>query len=188
MAKEAKKFDQDLNDALERVLQGEELENCLQDYPEEAEALRPLLGIALQLRHYSDSIKPSPEFRAQIQAKLEEAFWARQRPWRTRINKRLQPTIRWAAVATGIVMIAVSMFIGGFALSSLASADTMPGEALYPVKLATEEVRVALAFSNVKKVEFLTQSAETRTKEIAYAVEQGDTAQIEAGLERLEVT
>jgi len=186
MRKRAKKFDRIFNDALERIFQGEDLENCLQDYPEEAEELRPLLKLALQLKHYNDSIKPSPEFKSRAQANLQEAFWARQRSWKTRVSKRLKPVIRWAAVTTGVVILLVSAFIGGFALSSLASADTMPGETLYPVKLATEEVRIALAFSNVEKVELLTQSAETRVEEIAYAAEKGDSTQIEAGVERLE--
>ena len=186
MRNRTKKFDCIFNDALERMLQGEKLENCLRDYPEEAEELRPLLELALQLKHYNDSINPSSEFRARAQASLKEVFWARQRSWKTRISKRLKPAIRWAAVATGVVMIAVSAFIGGFALSSLASADTMPGKTLYSVKLGTEEVRVVLAFSNVEKVELLTQSAETRAEEVAYAIEKGETVQIEAGVERLE--
>jgi hypothetical protein len=186
MRKRTKKFDRIFNDALERVLQGEDLENCLQDYSDEAEELRPLLKLALQLKHYNDGIKPSPEFKSRTQANLEEAFWARQRSWKTRVSKRLKPVIRWAAVTTGVVILLVSAFIGGFALSSLASADTMPGETLYPVKLATEEVRIALVFSDVEKVELLTQSAETRAEEIAYAAEKGDSAQIEAGVERLE--
>ena len=186
MRKRAKKIDPIFSDALERVLRGEDLENCLQDYSEEAEELRPLLKFALQLKHYNDSIKPSPEFKSRTQANLEEAFWARQHSWRTRVSKRLKPVIRWAAVTTGVVILLVSAFIGGFALSSLASANTMPGETLYPVKLTTEEVRVVLAFSNVEKVELLTQSAETRAGEIACAAEKGDSAQIEAGVERLE--
>jgi hypothetical protein len=180
------KFDRIFNDVLEQVLQGEDLEKCLQDYPKEAEELRPLLKLALELKHYGESVELSPEFKSRTRANLEEAFLARQRSWRTKASKRLKPVMRWAAAITGVAVLVVSAFVGGFALSSLASADTMPGETLYPIKLATEEVKIALAFSDVEKVELLTQSAETRAEEIAYATEKGDSAQVEAGAERLD--
>lgn len=186
MRKRTKKLDRTFNDALERILQGEDLEKCLQDYPEEAEQLRPLLKLALDLKQYSESAEVSPEFKSRTEAKLKEALEARQHSWTTKVSKRLKPVIRWAGATAGIVILLVSAFIGGFALSSLASANTMPGQTLYPVKLATEEVRIALAFSDVKKVQLLASSAEARAEEIAYAAQKGDSVQIEAGVERLE--
>lgn len=175
-----------LNDCLERLLQGEDLESCLQDYPKEAEELRLLLEMASGIRRYAETIKLRPEFIAQTQANLGKAYESKYRSWKARIAGILKPAGHWAAVvATAIVVLAFA-FAGGLALSTLASEDTMPGQALYPVKLANEEVRVAFAFSDAKKVDLLTQFAETRAEEIAYVAEKRDTVQVEAALERLE--
>ncbi len=175
-----------LNDCLERLLQGEDLESCLQDYPKEAEELRLLLEMASGIRRYAKTIKLRPEFIAQTQANLGKAYGSKYCSWKARIAGMLKPVGHWTAVATAAIAILVFTFAGGLALSALASEDTMPGQALYPVKLATEGVRVAFAFSDAKKVDLLTQFAETRAEEIAYVVEKGGTDQVEAGLERLE--
>jgi plasmid maintenance system killer protein len=62
----------------------------------------------------------------------------------------------------------------------------MPGENLYSVKLATEQIRLIFAFSDDSKIGYLTQFAETRIAEIVYATERGDVDMVEAALERLE--
>lgn len=181
-----KKFDQALNDILERVLKGERLEDCLLDYPREAEEIRPLVKLAFQVKDYAGSAELSPEFKTKVRAEIEEAFWARQRSRRLRVGRRLKPVLHWAGVTLGIVVIIISSFVAGFALSSLASGDTMPGDTFYPAKLATEKIRVALTFSDTEKVELLSQLAETRAEEIAYALEEGKAAEAEVCLKTLE--
>ena len=181
-----KKFDQTLNDVLERVLKGERLKDCLHDYPREAEEIRPLVELAVQVKDYARGAEPSQEFKTKARAEIEEAFWARQRSRRLRVGRRLKSVLHWAGVTIGIAILIASAFTGGFALSSLASGDTMPGDTFYPAKLATEKIRVALTFSDAEKVELLSQLAETRAEEIAYALEEGKVAEAEVCLKMLE--
>jgi len=175
-----------LNDCLERLIQGEDLESCLKDYPEEAKVLRPLLETALRIRRYSETAKLSPQFITQTQAKLGMAYQQKYYADKTRIVRILKPLSR-LSVATAVAIAAlVVTFTGGFALSVQASENIMPGEILYPVKLATEQVRLTFAFSDERKTSYLSQFAETRAEEIAYSVEKNDNAQVEAALQRLE--
>jgi hypothetical protein len=168
------------------VLEGERLEDCLHDYPKEAEEIKPLVELALGVKNYARGAELSQEFKIKARAEIEEAFRAKQRSRRLMVGRRLKPVLHWAGVTIGIAVLIASAFTGGFALSSLASANTMPGDTLYPVKLATEEIRVAFTFSNVGKAELLTQLAETRAEEIAYSLEEGNSPQAEACMERLE--
>ena len=176
----------DLNGCLERLSRGEELESCLKDYPKEAEELRLSLKTAVGITRYAETIKLRPEFIAQTQANLGKGYESKYLSWKAKIAGILKPVGRFAAVTAIAIVILGLVFTGGVALSVLASEDAMPEQALHPVKLATEQIRTTFAFSNERKVSYLTQFAETRAGEIAYAYEKGDIDQVEAGLQRLE--
>ncbi|MDY6912662.1 MAG: hypothetical protein SVM79_09920, partial [Chloroflexota bacterium] len=61
----AKNFDDILNECLDRVLiEGEDIEQCLADYPELAEELKPMLQTALKTKSKFASIQPRPEFKS----------------------------------------------------------------------------------------------------------------------------
>lgn len=175
-----------LNDCLERLLQGEELESCLKDYPKEADELCLLLKTAGGIKRYAVTVTPRLEFIARTEANLGKAYDSKYFSWKARIAGILKPVARFAAVTAIVIVVLVLVFMGGFALSVLASGDTMPGQTLYPIKLATEQIRTNFALSNDKKVTYLAQFAETRAVEIAYVYGQGNADQVEAGLERLE--
>jgi hypothetical protein len=59
--------------------------------------------------------------------------------------------------------------------TAIASSNAMPDEPLYPVKLATEEVRLTFAFTDAQKIQVHTQLAETRAMEIETMAEEGKT-------------
>lgn len=63
-----------LNDCLTRLFRGEELENCLKDYPKEADELRPLLKLAMRIRIDAGTAELRPGFFVQTQAKLEATY------------------------------------------------------------------------------------------------------------------
>ena len=173
--------------ALERLNQGEPLESCLKDYPEEAEELRLMLKAAGVIKQYSGKIKLRPEFVTQTQTILEEAFERKQHSWFVRIAEVFRPTRRFAFVTSFILAVLAVLFSGGFTVSVLASENTMPGEALYPVKLTTEKIKTAFAFSSERKVRYLARFAEIRAEEIVYAAGNGNIEHMEASLERLEI-
>jgi hypothetical protein len=175
-----------LNNCLERLLQGEELESCLKDYPAEAEELRLLLTTAGGVKQYAETIKLRPEFISQTRDNLANAYESQCLSRKVRIIGVLKPVVRFAAITAIVIMLLICTFAGTVTLSVLASEDTMPGQTLYPVKLAMEQIRITFAFSDEVKVGYLTRFAEARAEEIAYASEKGDADQVEAALEGLE--
>ncbi len=74
----AKEFEHILDECIERLLQGESLEQCLQDYPEQAAELETLLQVVLAARKAS-AVEPRPEFKVQARQQLSSVL-CRQKP------------------------------------------------------------------------------------------------------------
>jgi len=161
-----------LNECLERMLKDESIEGCLKVYPEQASELEHLLKISLVFIQKSSAIQPAPEFKARIRSRLQAMFYAQQE----KVERRARISIwyrRWALAMTAIL---------GFLLIAVgtvaASAYSLPDELLYPVKLAGEQVRLTLAFSDMDKAELHIQFAEHRAIEIAGMACQGKDGKI----------
>ena len=176
----AKKLENIFNECLERMARGESIESCLHSYPKEAAELEPLLSTALGFSWRASSLQPRPEFKAQARVRFEEAqLYARQHkqperpgffPWQQ----------GWAFALTAVLVI---LFTG--AGTAVASSDALPDEPLYPVKLATERVRLAFAFSDASQARLHAHLAENRALEIAAMARQGNTEQVGMVTERL---
>jgi len=176
----AKKLENIFNECLERILQGESLESCLASYPKEAAQLEPLLRTALGFSWRASSVQARPEFKArarlrlgaaQVQAKQQRpqerpSFFAWQRGW-----------------AFALTAVLVILFAGSGTVA--ASSGALPDEPLYPVKLATEQTRLAFTFSNAGKASLHTQLAENRALEIAAMARQGKIEQAAVVTEKL---
>jgi len=165
-----------LNDCLERLLQGETIEQCLQDYPQYAGEIEPLLQTAMAART-ALAIQPGVEFKAraryQLQSVLKEA-----RPGRGLPFLSWQP--RWATALT----IGLAFLLAGSGTVA-AAGNSMPDSPLYPVKLATEQAQLGLTFSDIGKAKVYVELADKRVAEIAYMVNQGKPEEIEATVQRL---
>ena len=94
-----------LNDCLERLLRGEELDTCLMDSPEEADELRLLLKTVDGVRRYAETIAPRRESVAQSLDKLEKAYESKYFSCEARIAGILRPAARFAAVTVIAVVI-----------------------------------------------------------------------------------
>jgi len=173
------KIEDILDNCLERLFKGESIEDCLRDYPWQASELEPLLKTSLALLQKSAAIQPNPEFKAKVGSQLQGMLRAK----REKAEKKAMGPIwrrRWA-VAMSTVLVVLLAGIGTVA----ASADALPDESLYAVKLATEQARIALAFSDTDRVELHIQFAERRATEIAEMARQGETGEIPALTERV---
>jgi len=63
-----------LDNCLERLLvKGETIEQCLQDFPEHSEELKPLLEMAMVARQ-ATAVEPRPEFREQARRQFQAAL------------------------------------------------------------------------------------------------------------------
>ena len=70
------------------------------------------------------------------------------------------------------IIIIAAMLLGGSG-AVMASQNDVPGDTLYSVKIATEQVREALTFSPEKKAKVKAEDASHRTEELATLTKQG---------------
>ena len=177
MGKE-KEFENILNECLDRLMQGENIESCLAQYPEHAAELEPLLKTALETRAVAD-IKPRPEFREQAGIEFQKAIAempakAPRSPFRWRL--------RWVIP----VAVFLVLFSGG-AGTVIAATNALPDSPLYGIKLAVESVQLAFTFSEEGKAELYTQFVNNRVEEIVKMAEEGKYDQVERATAEMNV-
>jgi hypothetical protein len=171
-----KQFNNILDECLELLITGQEtVEQCLQRYPEYANELEPLLRTAVLMNKAVD-VKPSADFRAraryQMQLKMAES----------KAPRRFIRTVpRWAVAVCTVMLVFV---LGGGTV--LASEGSMPGNPLYAVKLAAENVQLQLTFSQDKKTELYVALANERVDEMTWMVNNSKSQGLEAAAQRLD--
>ncbi len=171
-------------EALER--EGLTLDECLARYPEQREALRPLLSAALELRRAPEAA-PSAEFQRVARARLLNRLPDRAAAPRRRLGwlalgwpRWQRPSLRWAASLALVIAL-----LGG-TTAAYASAGSVPGDGLYPLKRSLEEARLALTFSPVDKTQLRVEFAARRLDEAEALLQQGQPGQAEALLSTYE--
>lgn len=173
-----KEFNNILDECLERLLvKGDTVEQCLESYPEHGAELEPLLRTAVAANK-ALSIQPHPEFKARARYQLNSLL-QEVKP------KRRLPVLGWQprwAMALAVFLVVLLSIGGG---TALAADRIMPGSPLYPVKLATEQVRLTLTRSDIGKAELYATLADRRVAEIAYMVNKGKHRQVEQIAQRL---
>ncbi|MEW6141740.1 MAG: DUF5667 domain-containing protein [Chloroflexota bacterium] len=170
------KFNEILNECLESLVSGQSIETCLEKHPEQAEALRPLLEIALSARRAS-AISPRPGFREKARLQFRTAVRGSPSAKETR-----RFHLRFGMA--GAVSLALVILISGISTVAVAGSS-MPDQPLYPVKLATEETKVALAPSPIKKAEVHVRLADFRVDEIVYVAVKGEPRWVDTVTQRL---
>jgi predicted membrane protein len=161
------------NECLERlIIKGENIEQCLQSYPEYVDELKPLLE-ASQITRQASAIQPRPEFRDRARNQLYSVLReTEQKKSKSIFSWGWQP--RWA---TAVVIVLVLFLAGGWTVT--AANGSMPGSFLYPVKMATEQVQLAFTFTSLGKAELYAELADKRVAEIIYLAENNKTEKIE---------
>lgn len=189
-----KDFENILDKCIAQIRSGEaDVASCLNKYPEYAAQLRPLLEIAVLL-HREPQPQPRPEALSRGERLLQDRVAEKRSSKavkgrlagaiRDRIGlgenaPRRSPLppmrwrLRWVAIVAGIVAF---ISIGGGVIA--ASSYSMPGDFLYPVKIASEQVWLMLTPSEGGKGEFHIALAERRMQEIAEMSRRGKTDQV----------
>jgi hypothetical protein len=194
-------FDARLSECLEALIEGRwDLDECLRRYPEHAAELRPMLETAIAASR-AHAVEPRPEFASAARERFlvasgqrlqeamdtepEPAFFAAarvrflMRAQKMKLGERAKAPRRipvfgspFRALATGMAAIVVFL---GFSTYTVATASAaLPGDWQYPVKLQTERVRLALAFSDDSKRDIKLDIAEERVHEIEELSKRGD--------------
>ncbi len=175
--KKRRRFDDILDECLERLLtKGETLEQCLQGYPEQAAELKPLLETALATKR-ALAVEASSEFRTRARYQFHAALQAME-------SKRRPFFLDWLPGWATAVAIALALLLAGSG-TVIAAASSMPDEPLYPVKIASEQVQLALTPSSLGKAELYANLADKRVAEIIYVASKGDAKRVELITQRL---
>ena len=173
------KFDNALNDCLERMAAGESVAECLARYAEHADELAPLLQMGQATMRVSRSGEPSAEGRARGMARMQAALAEN----RQRRGRRWQiPRLRWRPITTPIAAAFAVVFLAIVAAggTTVASADSIPGEPLYPVKSIRESVEERIARSDEHKARVHAKLARERGREMRELIVRGRIYEAEA--------
>ncbi len=81
-----------------------------------------------------------------------------------------------SAMMTAItsILLALAILLGGGGITAYAAQDSLPNDALYPVKLFLEDAQYSLTNNPVEQVELLAQFTSNRLDEIATLVSEGE--------------
>jgi Domain of unknown function (DUF5667) len=162
-----KSFDDILDICLDRVIaSGNTIEQCLESYPEQAAELEPLLRAALSAVKASSIIEPRPEVQRLAQQRLLSTLEAKEK----KKMERRMPIWGWQRRwAVALVAVLVILLIGVGTIS--ASASSLPGDTLYPVKTTTEKVQGFFTFGSEAKANFYMKLAQRRLDELNLLVD-----------------
>ncbi|MBI2934162.1 MAG: hypothetical protein HYY29_01190 [Chloroflexi bacterium] len=161
--------DEILSYCLDDIMAGRSTVNdCIQKYPYLKDELLPLIEIALQIEE--PAATPSPEFKQRLRNRLLSPA-----PPKKSILDFFRPAAilrraRFSLIAMGLVPV---FAIGGTTV--YAYERSLPDEALYPLKMAVENVQLTLATDPESKADVHLKLAERRTDEIADQASRGRT-------------
>jgi hypothetical protein len=173
-----------LDEALERVLAGEDIQLVLADYPRVAGELEPLLRTALSLK-YAAIITPRPEYRNQAALDFQQAI--QRLPVSNKVKASGVKAAKPAAAHRGLfgwgtawsigVAVVLVVLLSGTGVVTAANY-AMPDNPLYAVKLAAENVQLALTPSSVGKAELISRFNDRRVNEVVAMADKGLVAEI----------
>ena len=164
-------FNNALNDCLERVSQGENLQKCLSDYPQYREELDPLLQVGVSTMKFAETMTPPKQskernFQSFMQAVQTAQTEPRKKPW-------YSFSLLTLAKPIAISLVAVVVLAMGAGVTTAASSDAVPGEYLYWVKTTRENVQLRLNRSDASKAQTHADLANVRGEEVRKLVSKG---------------
>jgi hypothetical protein len=131
-----------LQECLERIARGASPEEALAAYPAQARELRPLLETALQARALREEIAVPHDAQLRSRAQFIQAAT---RPRRTSFRSIFRTG--WSIAS---LLVALALVLGG---TGFASAQSLPGDQLYPVKIAAEQARLGLVSDPAQRLQ-----------------------------------
>ncbi|HEX9012545.1 MAG TPA: DUF5667 domain-containing protein, partial [Anaerolineaceae bacterium] len=144
-----------LDTCLQRLARGESTAQVLADYPQQAAELGPLLEAARQ----------AGELRAEI--RVPPAAMARSRTRFLQAAARPRRLSLWGGLRRGwaLTSLAAALFVAA-AGTGLVSAQSLPGDQLYPVKIAAEQARLNLVKDPVQRLQITAGYDRERVDEV----------------------
>lgn len=154
---------------LARLNAGENLETVLADYPQQAAEMRPLLIAALKASRSGVPLRVPAS--AQIDSRTRFLAEAQRRQTKP---KGFLPRFNFAYAAIAIIIIIFAGIYG----TGLASAETVPGETLYPVKRVVEQAQLALTTDQITRLDLEEEFDRRRVAEVEELKQEGRTESV----------
>jgi hypothetical protein len=171
-----------LDECLNRLKAGDSISACLNQHPEFAEDLRPLLEVAQFAAALRYTEPPRPQALAHGRQRfLAEAARLRQqrkvakRSLSERVRDFLTPTVAgpaWGRAVAAVVVVLL-VFASASGVVVRASEASLPGDRLYPVKQVSRQVQLLTTSNPVMREEKRVQIQAEEREEVRQAVEQG---------------
>lgn len=175
-------FDQLLERCLQKMARTGDIGASLRRYPQYADRLHPLLEMAQATRRHYEAVPEAPGGLAVGRERLL-AVAAQQRARGVSVTSATGTTTTRTkgrkmklVLATRLVTVLLAVVVGTAALGGgvvWAAGDSLPGDLLYPVKLVTEDVRLALAPAPADQVDLALWLTEERAEEVQALVAAG---------------
>lgn len=184
-----KKIEKIINNCIKLISENNlSLEQCLKRYPKFKEELRPLLESFTKVKEF-EKINPPAIFEDEVKIQFINIVKAKQSQILPKKGMIPRSVTKFSGLWTMPILAKISifvilfLFISGF--TSILSANALPGDFLYPVKIASEKV-IILFTPNNKKVNLHIIFAKRRLDEIERMVGKGRTVGIDEALNILE--
>ncbi len=163
-----------LEDSVDDIRAGRcTFEECLQAHHAERGELEPLLKTALLIGQPCTA-KPSPAFKARARVALMEEIYSRQQKKAHAFSFR--SLFSQVPKAAGVALAAVFVLAAAGGSTVYAAQGSLPGDALYGVKLTAENAGTVLTFNTDAKAERYLALAERRVEEMDNLASSGRTA------------
>jgi hypothetical protein len=190
MFSSSNKLDRMLTKCIQSIeKKGWTVEDCLNQYPSYREELEPMLRTALRLRQARRYI-PSTAFRSNAQIRIRKRLQSSRRsPSLSKSAKSSSlkrrginpPRMRLAGSFIPLLIISL-LIIGAGGGIAFAADHAKPGDILYQVDRAIEQVRIQLENDIQQVVRLHLQFADERINEVVELVERGDTKDLSSAL------
>jgi hypothetical protein len=177
----SRRFDDALNDCLDRIARGEDIQHCLNLYPEHEQELAPLLSVAIPTLRVARSATYRPDARARGLSRLGQAMADMGAP-----RRRSVPAF-WRQLARPVLVGFVAVFLLAVAAggTTAAASDSIPGDPLYWVKTTRENLSLKLYRSDIRKAQVHAQLANEREEEVEELLLRGRYGEAQALVNRM---
>ena len=162
---------------LERLENGDTIEQCLESFPAQSDELESVLHTA-QVARDASSVSPRPDFRARARYEFQSAL--------QEVAQRKKPAVFGLKTRLATVMVALSVVLVFTCGTVVMASNSMPDNPLYVVKLASEEAHLVLTPSGVDKAMVRVTQVDRRVDEIVYLADKGDSQRVDVAAERLD--
>ena len=175
-----------LNDCLDRLIQGESIQDCLSLYPQHAQELEPLLHVAFATMRVADTVRPSPAAKSRNFERFTQAV-AESETERERKSTWGWP--RWIPVARPILVgvAAIAVFVMSAGVATAASSSSVPGEPLHWVKTTKESIESNLPRSDEGRANYEANLAHVRGDEVRKLIERGHFKRADQTMKRMTI-